>query len=140
MITVACRGCSYILHCLIICENLMMSRRLCGKGPRMLIRHVLMVRRRFTSLQNYSTVVGLLIKAKASVDQAYDDGATPLCIAARKGKLEVVRSLVQGGQANGNHISSKGSTPLLSSFGVALSGTVLGPARIFRSRVGARAL
>ena len=64
------------------------------------------------SRNGHVEVVRALVEAGASVDQARNDGVTPLCIASEEGHVEVVRVLVAAGasvdQANNDRV-----TPLL---------------------------
>ena len=56
-------------------------------------------------------VVKVLIEAKAKVNQAKENGATPLFIASQKGKLEVVKVLIEA-KAKVNQARGDGATPL----------------------------
>ena len=57
------------------------------------------------------TVVGALVQASENVNQARDDGGTPLYIAAEKGHEAVVRALIELG-ADVNKARDNGRTPL----------------------------
>ena len=57
-------------------------------------------------------VVKVLIKFKAKVNQAMEDGATPLIMASQLGKLEVVKVLIKS-KAKVNQADEAGRTPLL---------------------------
>ena len=56
-------------------------------------------------------VVKALIKAKAKVNQAAENGCTPLLIASEQGKLEVVKALIKA-KAKVNQATEDGATPL----------------------------
>ena len=53
----------------------------------------------------------LLLEASADKDQANNQGATPLTLAAYNGHLDVVRHLVEVG-ADKDHAVNSGATPL----------------------------
>ena len=52
-----------------------------------------------------------LLAAKARVDQAIEDGTTPLCVSAQYGHLDVVNALVKAG-ASVDQADKDGFTPL----------------------------
>jgi ankyrin repeat protein len=52
-----------------------------------------------------------LIEAKAKVNQAEEDGATPIYIASQCGKLEVVKALIEA-KAKVNQAKENGCTPI----------------------------
>jgi ankyrin repeat protein len=68
----------------------------------------------WTASQNgdFVEVVRLLMDAGALINQANNDGATPLSIASRNGHVEVVRVLIDAG-ALINQALNNGATPLL---------------------------
>ena len=57
-------------------------------------------------------VVRLLLEANADKDKAFEDGATPLFVAAENGQLEVVRLLLEA-KADKDKGDQIGVTPLL---------------------------
>ena len=57
-------------------------------------------------------VVSALLAAEADVNQARDDGETPLCYAALRGHLPVVSALLEA-KADVNQARDDGATPLL---------------------------
>lgn len=71
------------------------------------------VRRQYSVGDNMLSVVKVLIEKGAKVDAGYDDGVTPLMMAAHWGvsELDVVKFLVENG-ANVNARDSQGKTPL----------------------------
>ena len=56
-------------------------------------------------------MVWALVSAGASVDQAREDGTTPLYVAAQQGHLKVVRALVEA-NATVDQAAENGATPL----------------------------
>ena len=61
---------------------------------------------------NLEVVRALVTELGANVDQATQDGATPLCVAAQEGHLTVVRALVAELGANVDQAMQDGTTPL----------------------------
>jgi ankyrin repeat protein len=56
-------------------------------------------------------MVRFLVEHGANKDQATNDGATPLLVAAGRGHLDIVRFLVEHG-ANKDQATNDGATPL----------------------------
>ena len=62
----------------------------------------------------HEAVVRALIEAGADVNQATEEGETPLYIAAQDGREAVMRALIQAG-ADINKATEEGDTPLSAS-------------------------
>jgi uncharacterized protein len=59
------------------------------------------------------TVFTLIISMTLACSQTADNANSPLMVAAREGKADVVRALLSGNDVNVNIIDAQGNTPLI---------------------------
>lgn len=59
------------------------------------------------------TVITLIISSALACSQTADNANSPLMVAAREGKADVVRALLSGNDVNINLADAQGNTPLI---------------------------